>query len=39
MQGNKQESEALTEDMTFEERAKFAMQQFEVVGACVAEPG
>lgn len=39
MQGKKQESEALTEDMTFEERAKFAMQQFEVVGACVAEPG
>jgi hypothetical protein len=39
MQGRKQESEALAEGMSFEERAKFAMQQFEVVGACVAEPG
>ena len=39
MQGKKQESEALVEGLSFEERAKFAMQQFEVVGACVVEPG
>ena len=38
MQGRKQESEALVEGMSFEERAKFAMQQFEVIGTCVAEP-
>ena len=38
MQGRKQESEALVEGMSFEERAKFAMQQFEVIGACVANP-
>jgi hypothetical protein len=37
MQGRKQESEALVEDLSFEERAKFAMQQFEVIGACVVE--
>ena len=39
MQGKKQESEALVEGMSFDERAKFAKQQFEVVGACVVEPG
>jgi hypothetical protein len=38
MQGKKQESEALVEGMSFDERAKFAMQQFEVIGACVVEP-
>lgn len=37
MQGKKQESEALVEGMSFDERAKFAMQQFEVIGACVAQ--
>ena len=37
MQGRKQESEALVEGMSFEERAKFAMQQFEVIGACVVQ--
>jgi hypothetical protein len=38
MQGRKQESEALVEGMSFEERAQFAMQQFEVIGSCVVEP-
>jgi hypothetical protein len=38
MQGRKQESEALVEGMSFEERAQFAMQQFEVIGTCVVEP-
>lgn len=38
MQGKKQEAEALVEGMSLEERAKFAMQQFEVIGACVVEP-
>jgi hypothetical protein len=37
MQGKKQESEALVEGMSFDERAKFAMQQFEVIGACVVD--
>jgi len=37
MQGRKQEAEALVADLSFDERAKFAMQQFEVIGACVAE--
>lgn len=36
MQGKKQESEALVEGMSFEDRAKFAAQQFEVIGACLA---
>ena len=39
MQGRKQEAEALTEGMSFDERAQFAMQQFEVIGACVANAG
>jgi hypothetical protein len=39
MEGKKQESEALVEGMSFDERAKFAVQQFEVVGACVVQPG
>jgi hypothetical protein len=39
MQGRKQESEALIEGMSFEERAQFAMQQFEVIGTCVAQRG
>ena len=39
MQGKKQESEALIEGMSFAERAQFAMQQFEVIGACVVQPG
>jgi hypothetical protein len=39
MQGKKQESEALVEGMSFDERAQFAVQQFEVIGACVVQPG
>jgi len=35
MQGRKQESEALLEGMSFEDRAKFAAQQFEMVGKCL----
>lgn len=35
MKGRKQESEALLEGMPFDERAKFAMQQFEMVGKCL----
>jgi hypothetical protein len=37
MQSKKQQSEALVEGMSFDECAKFAMQQFEVIGACVVE--
>jgi hypothetical protein len=37
MQGKKQEAEALVADLSFEERAQFAMQQFQVIGACVVE--
>jgi hypothetical protein len=37
MQGRKQESEALVADLSFDERAQFAMQQFEMIGACVVE--
>lgn len=36
MHGKKQESEALIADLSFDDRAKFAMQQFEMVGACLA---
>jgi hypothetical protein len=39
MQGKKPESEALVEGMSFDERAKFAVQQFEVNGTCVVQPG
>jgi hypothetical protein len=39
MQGKKPESEALVEGMSFDERAKFAVQQFEVIGTCVVQPG
>ncbi len=35
MQGKKQESEALIDGMSFDDRAKFAEQQFEVIGQCV----
>jgi hypothetical protein len=38
MQGRKQESEALLQGMSFDDRAKFAAQQFEMVGKCL-EPG
>ena len=38
MQGKKQESEALVEGMSFDDRAKFAAQQFEMVGQCLG-PG
>jgi hypothetical protein len=35
MQGRKQESEALIDGMSFDDRAKFAEQQFEVIGQCI----
>jgi DNA-binding transcriptional regulator YbjK len=35
MQGRKQEAEALIGDMSFDDRARFAEQQFEVIGQCV----
>jgi len=35
LQGRKQESEAMLEGMSFDERAKFAAQQFEMVGRCL----
>jgi hypothetical protein len=38
LQGRKQESEALLAGMSFDDRAKFAMQQFEMVGKCL-NPG
>lgn len=38
MQGKKQESEALVEGLSFDERAQFAIQQFEVIGACLVQP-
>ena len=38
MEGRKQESEALLQGMSFDDRAKFAMQQFEMVGKCL-NPG
>jgi hypothetical protein len=38
MQGKKQEEEALVDGMSFDDRAKFAGQQFEMVGKCL-EPG
>ena len=38
MQGKKQESEALIDGMSFDDRAKFAGQQFEVIGQCVMSP-
>ena len=38
MQGKKQQSEAMVDGMSFDDRAKFAAQQFEMVGKCLA-PG
>lgn len=38
MQGKRQEVASLMETLTFDERAQFAMQQFELVGKCVAGP-
>lgn len=35
MQGKKQEAEAITKDMTFEERAAFAQKQFAMLGKCM----
>jgi hypothetical protein len=35
MQGKKQEAEQLLGDLSFDDRAKFAMEQFEVLGACL----
>lgn len=35
MQGKNQEAEALIDGMSFDDRAKFAQQQFEVIGQCV----
>lgn len=37
MEGKKQEAAALVEDMTFDERAAFAMQQFEILGKCATD--
>ena len=38
MQGKKQEEEALVDGMSLDDRAKFAGQQFEMVGQCLG-PG
>lgn len=38
MQGRKQESESLLAGMSLEDRAKFAAQEFEMVGKCL-NPG
>jgi hypothetical protein len=35
MQGKKQEAESLLGDMSFEKRAEFAMEQFQVLGQCL----
>lgn len=35
MQGKKQEEEALLGEMSFEQRAAFGMQQFELLGKCL----
>jgi hypothetical protein len=35
MQGKRQEVAALAEDMSFDERAKFAEQQFAILGKCM----
>jgi len=37
MQGKKQEAEQVLGDLSFEDRAKFAMEQFEILGACLNE--
>ena len=37
MQGNEQESEALLEGMSLEDRAQFAMKQFGMVGQCIGK--
>jgi hypothetical protein len=37
MQRKKREAEELLGDLSFEERATFAMAQFEILGACVSE--
>ncbi len=34
MQGKKQEEAALTEKMSFDQRAEFGMHQFEILGKC-----
>jgi hypothetical protein len=38
MQGKKQEAEGLIDGMSFDDRARFAEQQFEVIGQCVVSP-
>ncbi len=37
MQGKRQEAEASLGDMSFEQRAAFAQQQFEILGKCLTE--
>jgi hypothetical protein len=35
MQGRKQDAEALMDGMSFEDRGRFAMKQFDMVGSCL----
>ncbi len=37
MQGKKQELDAIASKMSFDERASFAQQQFEIMGSCMKE--
>jgi uncharacterized Zn finger protein len=37
MQGKRQELAAISDKMSFDERASFAQQQFEILGACVKD--
>ncbi len=37
MQGKKQEVEALTAQLTFDERAAFAMKQFQIMAKCMPD--
>lgn len=37
MQGKRQELAAISDKMSFDERASFAQKQFEIMGACMKE--
>ncbi len=37
MQGKRQELEAISDKMSFDERASFAQQQFEILGQCLKD--
>ena len=37
MQGKKQELDAISSKMSFDERASFAQQQFEIMGSCMKD--